>query len=99
MQNKTIIHWFRKGLRIHDNPALIHAIEYLQKNPGSFVLRPIFVLDPDLPKWMTVGGNRFRFLQQSLVNLNENLKSINSRLVFFYFYCMHYIQQEHLLLL
>lgn len=81
MPNKTIIHWFRKGLRIHDNPALIHAIEHLQKNPGSYVLRPIFVLDPDLPKWMTVGGNRFRFLQQSLVDLNENLKSINSRLV------------------
>ena len=25
MQHRTI-HWFRKGLRLHDNPALLHAV-------------------------------------------------------------------------
>jgi deoxyribodipyrimidine photolyase len=24
---KTVIHWFRKGLRVHDNPALKQAVE------------------------------------------------------------------------
>ena len=39
------IHWFRKGLRLHDNPALLKACE------GSSELYPVFVLDP----WFTVG--------------------------------------------
>lgn len=83
MTNKTVIHWFRKGLRVHDNPSLVKAVDYIQKHsgPGTLVLRPIFVLDPDILKWMTVGGNRFRFLQQSLSDLDNNLRKINSRYV------------------
>lgn len=27
MGGPTIIHWFRKGLRLHDNPALLSALE------------------------------------------------------------------------
>jgi deoxyribodipyrimidine photolyase len=28
MNNKpVVIHWFRKGLRLHDNPALLNALE------------------------------------------------------------------------
>jgi cryptochrome len=28
MNNKpVVIHWFRKGLRLHDNPALLKALE------------------------------------------------------------------------
>lgn len=23
----TVIHWFRKGLRVHDNPALVKAVD------------------------------------------------------------------------
>ena len=25
------LHWFRKGLRLHDNPALVKALESVQK--------------------------------------------------------------------
>lgn len=74
----TVIHWFRKGLRLHDNPNLQAAIDRLD---GNSCLRPIFILDPDILKWLKVGINRWRFLQQSLENLNENLRKINSRLV------------------
>lgn len=80
-QNKnTVIHWFRKGLRIHDNPSLIKACDIVRSNSDKFVLRAIFILDPGILKWMNVGPNRYRFLQQSLEQLHTNLQSINSRL-------------------
>lgn len=76
--NSTVIHWFRKGLRIHDNPALKNAIAEAE-NKKSY-LRPIFVLDPEIRKWLRVGSNRWRFLIQALDQLNDNLKGINTRL-------------------
>jgi cryptochrome len=66
------IHWFRKGLRVHDNPALLKACE------GS-ELYPVFVLDP----WFTVGkvgANRFNFLLESLSDLDKQLRALSSRL-------------------
>lgn len=78
MEKHTVIHWFRKGLRLHDNPALIQAIKFAQEN--KHFLRPIFILDPLIVKWLRVGPNRWRFLQESLVNLNDRLAEINSRL-------------------
>lgn len=78
MPSKTIIHWFRKGLRIHDNPALEAAVQLVQADSHA-VLRPIFILDPNILKWLRVGPNRWRFLQQALDQLNDNLKGINSR--------------------
>ncbi|XP_073513511.1 cryptochrome-1-like [Phyllobates terribilis] len=68
------IHWFRKGLRLHDNPALLAAIRDCEQ------LLPIFILDPWFPKNMKVSVNRWRFLIESLRDLDENLKRINSRL-------------------
>lgn len=79
MEKKTIIHWFRKGLRVHDNPALCLATTLIENNSNKFVLCPIFILDPEILKWLRVGPNRWRFLQQSLTQLNENLQKINSR--------------------
>lgn len=76
---KTVIHWFRKGLRIHDNPALNAAVERVLEEPNEIVLRPIFILDPGIRKWLRVGPNRWRFLQEALKELDENLKIINSR--------------------
>ena len=37
---KTSVIWFRKGLRLHDNPALLEAAK------GADHLCPIFILDP-----------------------------------------------------
>ncbi|XP_055925204.1 cryptochrome-1-like isoform X1 [Argiope bruennichi] len=68
------IHWFRKCLRLHDNPALVEAV----KNGQQFW--PIFILDPWFVKNMRVGPNRWRFLVQSLRDLDESLKQFNSRL-------------------
>jgi hypothetical protein len=54
------IFWFRKGLRLHDNPALLAAIR------GSSYLFPVFILDPWFLKPERVGVNRLNFLLESL---------------------------------
>ncbi|XP_019364513.1 PREDICTED: cryptochrome-2-like isoform X1 [Gavialis gangeticus] len=70
----SCIHWFRKGLRLHDNPALLAAMNDCSD------LYPIFILDPWFPKNMQVSVNRWRFLIESLKDLDESLKKLNSRL-------------------
>ncbi|GAB4842050.1 (6-4)DNA photolyase [Ancistrocladus abbreviatus] len=76
--------WFRKGLRIHDNPAL----EYAAKD-SSFVY-PVFVIDPHYmepdPNAFSLGSaraglNRIQFLLESLSDLDGNLRNIGSRLL------------------
>ncbi|KXJ68201.1 hypothetical protein RP20_CCG005110 [Aedes albopictus] len=79
-QQSTVIHWFRKGLRVHDNPALVAAIRRCYDSPQQHALRPIFILDPGIVQWLRVGPNRWRFLQQSLADLDKNLRKIKSRL-------------------
>ncbi len=70
----SVIHWFRKGLRLHDNPALKAAID------AKLELYPIFILDPAFVKNANVGKNRWRFLQQALKDLDDQLQSLGSRL-------------------
>jgi cryptochrome len=92
MSSNTVIHWFRKGLRIHDNPALKAAIDKAS-NSKNIVLRPIFILDPEIITWMNVGANRWRFLQESLTQLDENLRKINSRSALDFF-CICFISLQ-----
>jgi cryptochrome len=67
------VHWFRKGLRLHDNPALVQAC-------SSARVYPVFVLDPHFADPCTVGVNRYSFLLQSLADLDAGLRSLGSRL-------------------
>ncbi|KAL8250182.1 hypothetical protein R6Q59_033875 [Mikania micrantha] len=76
--------WFRKGLRIHDNPSL----EYAAKS--STQVYPVFVIDPHYmkpepaafsPGSKLAGLNRIRFLLESLVDLDSSLKKLGSRLL------------------
>nr|7QUT_A Chain A, RE11660p [Drosophila melanogaster] len=76
----TLVHWFRKGLRLHDNPALSHIFTAANAAPGRYFVRPIFILDPGILDWMQVGANRWRFLQQTLEDLDNQLRKLNSRL-------------------
>ena len=66
--------WFRKGLRLHDNPAFESVIK------KSIEIRPVFILDPWFVKNANVGINRWRFLQQSLEDINSRLQKMGSRL-------------------
>ncbi|XP_041098433.1 cryptochrome circadian regulator 5 isoform X2 [Polyodon spathula] len=68
------IHWFRKGLRLHDNPALLAALRDCAE------IRPVFILDPWFPRNTRVGINRWRFLLDALKDLDGSLRKVNSRL-------------------
>jgi cryptochrome len=67
--------WFRKGLRLHDNLALLEAIKGEVKN-----FYPVFVLDPHFMDSSRIGENRMRFLLQTLRDLDSNLRKKGSRL-------------------
>uniref|UniRef100_A0A8C1TA63 Cryptochrome circadian regulator 3b n=1 Tax=Cyprinus carpio TaxID=7962 RepID=A0A8C1TA63_CYPCA len=66
------IHWFRKGLRLHDNPALLEAAR------GSHTLRCVYFLDPWFAGASNRGVNRWRFLLQCLEDLDSSLRKLNS---------------------
>ncbi|KAK5876616.1 hypothetical protein CesoFtcFv8_025951 [Champsocephalus esox] len=68
------IHWFRKGLRLHDNPSLKDSLL------GADTVRCVYILDPWFAGSSNVGINRWRFLLQSLEDLDSSLRKLNSRL-------------------
>ena len=70
---KTCIWWIRRDLRLHDNPALTHAIE------RSDQVIPVFILDPALLS--EPPANRDLFLFSALHALNIDLRAKGSRLV------------------
>jgi cryptochrome len=72
------IHWFRNGLRFHDNPCL------LQASKSSSQMLPLYIIDPDAPFAQTknrrAGCIRANFILESLVELDLKLKGMNSQL-------------------
>ena len=71
-QGRTVIMWFRKSLRVHDNAPLVAACDYASKH-GTVL--PVFILDKWTSKQGNVGDVRFEFLLQSLRSLDKNLKA------------------------
>ncbi|KAM4701117.1 cryptochrome-1-like [Discoglossus pictus] len=75
MPHRTI-HIFRKGLRLHDNPTLVAALE------SSNVVYPVYILDKTfMSSHMNIGENRWNFIIQSIENLHYNLQQLNSCLL------------------
>ena len=70
---KTSVVWFRKSLRLHDNPALIAACE----NEQIDSVLPLFIIDPDLlgENYEKLSTNRLRFLIESLSDLDKQFSS------------------------
>lgn len=62
----TAVHWFRRDLRLADNPALLRAAE-----AGDGSVLPLFVLDPAL--WTPAGAVRRAYLSASLRALDGSL--------------------------
>lgn len=48
------VHWFRKGLRLHDNPSLYEGLK------GAITFRCIFLIDPWFAGSSNVGINKWR---------------------------------------
>ena len=61
----TAVMWFRRDLRLADNPALLDACD-------SDGVLPLFVLDPAL--WGPAGISRRWYLSQSLRALDASLR-------------------------
>lgn len=51
-----------------------------QVGGSRYELRPVFILDPWFVQNARVGPNRWRFLVQTLQDLDQNLRKIGSRL-------------------
>jgi len=75
-ENKHVtIHWFKKGLRLHDNPALLHAVSTSKK------LYPLFIWDEKFINLNeNLGQNRLLFLFRCLKDLQKNLQKVGSEL-------------------
>ena len=67
----TTVMWFRRDLRLADNPALIEAA-------ADGLVLPLFVLDPAL--WGPAGPARRGYLGASLRSLDASLRQRGSRL-------------------
>ncbi|HEY1135326.1 MAG TPA: deoxyribodipyrimidine photo-lyase, partial [Nocardioides sp.] len=71
MSSRHSVMWFRRDLRLADNPALLAAVE-------ADAVLPLFVLDPAL--WDPAGPSRRAHLVASLQALDASLRSRRTRL-------------------
>lgn len=70
------IHWFRRDLRLHDNPAL-HTASI--RSNGRVI--PLFILDDAILHAPRTGAARIAFMIAALRDLDANLRARGSRLV------------------
>ena len=74
----TSIYWFRQDLRLHDNPALVHAIK------NSSALLPVYCCPHNVPgRWLDkrVGEHRQAFIKQTYSGLKQQLQIKGSDLM------------------
>jgi deoxyribodipyrimidine photo-lyase len=62
--------WFRRDLRLSDNPALLAAVEAARADGDGRVV-PLFVVDPAL--WLPSGPIRLAYLDASLRALDASM--------------------------
>ncbi|MGV3661312.1 MAG: cryptochrome/photolyase family protein [Prosthecobacter sp.] len=72
---RTVIHWFRRDLRLTDNTALRHAAD------ASGQVIPVYILSNWEKEHGWTGPNRQHFLCGSLESLARNLEALDSRLI------------------
>jgi deoxyribodipyrimidine photo-lyase len=72
---KTVIHWFRRDLRVSDNTALSEAAKRAETVIPVFIFEDAFRTGPD------VGAARLAFLLQSIESLRKNLAELGHALV------------------
>jgi deoxyribodipyrimidine photo-lyase len=80
MSGKTILVWFRKDLRIHDNEILTEAV----RKGGSII--PVYCFDPrqfELTSFNTskTGLIRAKFLLESVADLRNSFRAAGGDLI------------------
>mmetsp|Transcript_31031 Transcript_31031/g.48372 ORF Transcript_31031/g.48372 Transcript_31031/m.48372 type:complete len:392 (-) Transcript_31031:8-1183(-) len=77
----AVMHWFRRGLRLHDNPALVSALSKAKSCPtGKGKVYPVYVLDGDSYQLKHCSALRANFLVECLQDLDKSLRALGSRL-------------------
>ena len=71
----TLVHWFRRDLRVEDNTALARAARDADRVVTVFVLDDRYADDPG------IGPSRFRFLRDCLDDLDARLPRLRGRLL------------------
>ena len=74
-KNDSVIHWFRRDLRIADNLALSHAAK------SDLPVLPVYILSDWRGGHSWTGPNRQYFLCGSLESLARNLATLGGRLI------------------
>src|SRR5689334_4866665 len=72
---RTVVHWFRRDLRLADNTALDAAAR------GADLVVPVFCLDDRLLHAADIGAPRVAFLLASLHHLAHDIARAGSRLI------------------
>jgi deoxyribodipyrimidine photo-lyase len=70
-----VILWFRRDLRLSDQPALAAALA-----SGAPII-PVYILDDDTPKHRKMGAASRWWLHHSLKALDGDLRALGSRLI------------------
>jgi deoxyribodipyrimidine photo-lyase len=73
----TSVMWFRRDLRLADNPALAAAVAAGAGNVAGRQVVPLFVLDPTL--WRPAGPSRRAYLAASLADLGDRIGGLQLR--------------------
>ncbi len=71
----TVIHWFRRDLRVTDNVALAEAVRRAGRVVPVFIFEDAFRCGPD------VGAARLAFLLASVEALRKNLADLGYALI------------------
>jgi deoxyribodipyrimidine photo-lyase len=71
----AVIVWHRRDLRLHDNTALHHALQYSSR------ILPLFILDPGILSRSDTAPGRVQFLLESLQVLQKRYQAIGGQLV------------------
>jgi deoxyribodipyrimidine photo-lyase len=83
MKKKIGLHWFRKDLRLQDNPSLAALASNVDELVCMYMLNDISALDNIESQSNTelLGEHRANFINQSLIDLDLSLKNFDQKLI------------------
>ena len=73
-QERTIV-WFRKDLRIQDNPSLFAALENNQR------IIPVFIWDEEAGGSWKLGASSRWWLHHALLDLSQSIRNLGGQLL------------------
>ncbi|MFT5421134.1 MAG: deoxyribodipyrimidine photo-lyase [Candidatus Endobugula sp.] len=80
---KTGLYWFTNDLRVEDNSALLRATQTVQQLLCVYIVDPVWFA-PNRYGLKSMGEHRWRFLCQTLVELEYSLNALGQQLVIVY---------------